>query len=352
MADDPEPACEVVEAGGYRVETITHMLMSGRHLEPREETWVEPRASLSRAIGTATTLGARSIYGLTGGHGTLTWEEAADCFSRAIAPCVDEAEAAGIALMIENASHLYADSHIGHSLRDTATVAEMAGIGVLVDIFGCWAEAGLKETIERVIPRCSLIQVSDYVYGDRSLPGRAVPGDGAIPLKRILDWALSAGYTGAFDLELIGPRIADGRQPRSDAPGDREPERDPGIPWSLNERSGHTMSDLPACVLVVELTVDASVEAEFNEWYDTVHLPDLAKVPGVRTARRYATEGTMKIDRGAMGNEAARRYLTLYDLESPAALETDEWRAVPGFTESLVEHVTADVSVFGALEGV
>ena len=109
------------------------------------------------------------------------------------------------------------------------------------------------------------------------------------------------------------------------------------------------MSDLPACVLVVELTVDASVEAEFNEWYDTVHLPDLAKVPGVRTARRYATDGTMKIDRGAMGNEASRRYLTLYDLESPAVLETDEWRAVPGFPESLAEHVTADVSVFGAL---
>ena len=209
VADDPEPAREVVEAGGYRVETITHMLMSGRHLEPREETWFEPRENLSRAIGTATTLGARSIYGLTGGHGTLTWEQAADCFSRAIAPCVDEAEAAGIALMIENASHLYADSHIGHSLRDTATVAEMAGIGVLIDIFGCWTEAGLRETIERVIPRCSLIQVSDYVYGDRSLPGRAVPGDGAIPLKRILEWALSAGYTGAFDLELIGPRIAD-----------------------------------------------------------------------------------------------------------------------------------------------
>jgi sugar phosphate isomerase/epimerase len=87
------------------------------------------------------------------------------------------------------------------------TLAEMAGIGVCIDVFSCWAEAGLKQTIADAMPRCGLIQIADYVYGDRSLPSRAVPGDGSIPLRGILDWALSAGYTGAFDLELIGPRI-------------------------------------------------------------------------------------------------------------------------------------------------
>lgn len=207
VAGDAEAARAVVEEGGYKVETITHGFMPGRQLEPAEESWVEPRAGLSKMIETAASLGARSIYGLTGGRGALTWEEAADCFSRAIAPCAEQAKAVGIALMIENASPLYADSHIGNSLRDTVALTELAGIGVCIDIFGCWTEAGLRETIERAVPRCALIQVSDYVYGDRSLPGRAVPGDGAIPLQRIIDWALSAGYDGAFDLELIGPRI-------------------------------------------------------------------------------------------------------------------------------------------------
>ena len=56
------------------------------------------------------------------------------------------------------------------------------------------------------MPRCGLIQVSDYIYGDQSPRARAVPGDGAIPLERILGWALDAGYHGAFDLELLGPR--------------------------------------------------------------------------------------------------------------------------------------------------
>ena len=35
----------------------------------------------------------------------------------------------------------------------------------------------------------------------------AVIGDGAIPIKRICEWILKAGYQGPFDLELLGPRI-------------------------------------------------------------------------------------------------------------------------------------------------
>jgi sugar phosphate isomerase/epimerase len=144
---------------------------------------------------------------LTGGHGRLTWEQGAEAFSAAVAPCVAQARDAGISLGIENASTLYADLHIAHSLRDTVALAEQAGIGICMDLYGCWTEAALRETMERAVPRCHIMQVSDYVYGDRALPARAVPGDGAIPLHRLLEWALAAGYQGAFDLELIGPRI-------------------------------------------------------------------------------------------------------------------------------------------------
>jgi hypothetical protein len=110
------------------------------------------------------------------------------------------------------------------------------------------------------------------------------------------------------------------------------------------------MSELPTHVLVVETTVDASRDAEFNDWYDHVHLPDLKNVPGVLAARRYSTDGTLTLDRDEVNQQAARRYLTLYDLESPAVFESAEFRAVPGFGE-LGKHVTAVVSVFGALDG-
>jgi sugar phosphate isomerase/epimerase len=205
-------AQDALREADCRVESITHTFLTGLHLEQRPESWHESRQTLSRLIQIAKDLGARSIYMLTGGHGSLTWEAAAEAFRDALAPCLTEANTAGIALMVENSAPLYADLHIAHTLRDALTLAEIAGTGVCMDLFGCWAEAGLQESIQRAIPRCQLVQVSDYVYGDRSLPSRAVPGDGAIPVRRILEWVLQAGYAGTFDIEVLGPRIeAEGR---------------------------------------------------------------------------------------------------------------------------------------------
>ena len=110
-------------------------------------------------------------------------------------------------LLIENASAFNADIHIAHTLADTLTLADIAGIGICLELHACWMEAGLQNLIRRATSRTGLVQVSDYVLGDRTAPCRAVPGDGTIPLRRILGDVLDAGYRGVFDLELVGPRI-------------------------------------------------------------------------------------------------------------------------------------------------
>lgn len=191
-----------------KVQSIAHVFRAGQLTDDRD-SWADDRDSLLRLIDIAVELDAQSIYMLTGGHGELSWEAAADCFSEAIAPCVDRARSGGINLAIENASSLYADLHIAHSLSDTIQLAERANIGVCVELFFCWAEANLAELFKRAMPRCHLVQVSDYVYGDRALPARAVPGDGALPLESIFTSLQAAGYSGAFDIELLGPRIAE-----------------------------------------------------------------------------------------------------------------------------------------------
>jgi sugar phosphate isomerase/epimerase len=208
-----EAAQTALGTGDYRLETISHQFLAGA-LEPREEQWREPRERLSLAIGYAKTLGAQSIYMVTGGRGEGTWEQAAQWFARAIAPCVTEAKDAGIPLLVECSPALYDHSHIAHSLRDTLILAEMANIGVCADLFACWTEAELEQTLARAMPRLHLIQIGDYVLRDMSLPARAVPGDGAIPIRRFCESAVRLGYKGAFDLELLGPRIdREGRVP-------------------------------------------------------------------------------------------------------------------------------------------
>lgn len=183
---------------GFSVDTVYHLFASGDRLV--------------HVIDAAAAVGARVVYMLTGGRGELSWEQAAKRFCTDIAPCLGHAERCGVALAIENASALYADIHIAHTLRDTITLAEMAGVGICIDLFHCWAEAGLSELVERALPLTRQIQLSDYVLGDRALPARAVPGDGVIPIEPFLAQVVAGGYAHGFDLELIGPRIeAEGR---------------------------------------------------------------------------------------------------------------------------------------------
>ncbi|MBO0677299.1 TIM barrel protein [Mycolicibacterium sp. S2-37] len=189
---DPGLAPLIAEHG-YRTHAVCHVFSSAD--------------ALLRVIDASAEIGATMVYLLTGGRGALNWEQAADRFCTAVAPCVSAARGAGVALAIENASSLYADIHIAHSLRDTITLAEAAGLDICIDLFHCWAEAGLETLVDRALPRTRLIQLSDYVLGDRSLPARAVPGDGAIPVEGFLEHVLAAGYRHGFDLELIGPRI-------------------------------------------------------------------------------------------------------------------------------------------------
>ena len=199
-----EEARQALAAGGPRVECVNHPFATFPNLESDSG---EAAAKLTEAIGIAASLGAKSIYVLTGGRGSLSWEQAAERFAELIAPCNAVARERGIPLLVENASAFNADIHIAHTLADAIRLAEIAEIGVCIDLHGCWCEAGLRQLFQRAMPMTGLVQASDYVLGDRSAPCRAVPGDGTIPLERLLGDLLDAGYTGVFDLELVGPRI-------------------------------------------------------------------------------------------------------------------------------------------------
>ena len=67
-------------------------------------------------------------------------------------------------------------------------------------------------------------------------------------------------------------------------------------------------------LLVVGMTPAPAVETAFNAWYDTEHVPALARVPGVLCARRFRTSG---------GNP---KYLALYHLASPGVVDSPEWK--------------------------
>ena len=75
---------------GPSVETINHPFA----VYPSLDSNLEPaRDLLLQLIDIASDIGSRSIYLLTGGRGSLPWEEAAGRFVEAIGPCREEAAA-------------------------------------------------------------------------------------------------------------------------------------------------------------------------------------------------------------------------------------------------------------------
>jgi sugar phosphate isomerase/epimerase len=171
------------------------------------QTWANTQSQFIETIDAAAAMGAPTVYTLTGRHFRLGWDEVATLYVEAMQPVIDHARKMGVQLAVEPTNPLYADLSFVHTVADALALVTRCGMSLCVDIYHVWTEARLDEALSTAADRLALVQVSDYVFGDRSMPSRAVPGDGDIPLKEILDCVLDTGYQGLIDLELSGPRI-------------------------------------------------------------------------------------------------------------------------------------------------
>jgi hypothetical protein len=69
-----------------------------------------------------------------------------------------------------------------------------------------------------------------------------------------------------------------------------------------------------AALLLIAMNVAPEQEHEFNEWYNTEHLPQLGAVPGVLAARRYR------------GTGATQRYAAIYHFANPDVPNSAAWK--------------------------
>lgn len=186
---------------------VTNLIGIGPFALDDPSRWERQRDRVRAALDAADTLGAECLILTTGPAGALTWEDAADALAEVLDPVLVEAAAREVPFGLEHTNSLRVDVGFVHSLRDVIDLARRLGIGVCMEINACWAERGLGVTIATDVDALRIVQVSDYAVGTLSTPSRLVPGDGDIPIDRILGQLLAAGYGGVFDLELIGPKI-------------------------------------------------------------------------------------------------------------------------------------------------
>ena len=80
-------------------------------------------------------------------------------------------------------------------------------------------------------------------------------------------------------------------------------------------------------LFIVAMDVAKDKEALFNEVYDTEHVPNLLKVPGVHAAARMQGE-PFALNIGGEEKRIAQdgpRYTALYEIDGPHVLVSREW---------------------------
>jgi hypothetical protein len=81
-------------------------------------------------------------------------------------------------------------------------------------------------------------------------------------------------------------------------------------------------------VFIASMEVAPEKEALFNEVYDTEHIPNLLKVPGVRSVTRLRTAaGSMMIAGAAkaLTGDGAPTYTAIYEIDSPDVVASAAW---------------------------
>jgi len=109
-------------------------------------------------------------------------------------------------------------------------------------------------------------------------------------------------------------------------------------PTAVSERDAQR--GMAPALQIGRMDVPASVDAEWNDWYNTIYVPNYEKVPGVIRGRRY---------RAIVGEP---RYMTFYEFEHPKVSESAAWNAqrdaVPASTKmrSHMQHAPGSPGVY------
>jgi sugar phosphate isomerase/epimerase len=165
------------------------------------------RDGIVPALELTADVGSKVLYVPPGRAPAWPWEAAAERFCEDIAPHVARATELGLRLAIEPTNPLRSEVSFVHTVRDAVDLARTAGLAVVVDVYSAWYERGLDELVRKNIDLVALVQLCDYKLGTFNMPNRGAIGDGDIPVERLVGMLLDAGFEGAFDIEILGPRI-------------------------------------------------------------------------------------------------------------------------------------------------
>jgi len=171
-------------------------------------------------------------------------------------------------------------------------------------------------------------------YDTEHIPERlAVPG--FLNAQRWIGGANPRQSVALYDLDNVGVLHSAPYQAVGGANGTPWTKRVTGRTKSIIRLEGEQLRpgdalapDGASALLLIAMNPAPEAESEFNEWYNTEHLPALAGVPGVLCARRY------------QGTGATQRYAAIYHFANPDVPNSAAWKTAGGtpWTERMRPH--------------
>lgn len=207
LGQDPAARMAELTAAGIRCSTLITECFELR--EPG--TWDATREAHRKAIDLVAAESGHSIYFTPGRTTCTSWAEDLDRLAEAVAPTVAYARERGVQAAIEPS--IRTSVSFVTTLRDAIDVTERTGLGIVADFGNMWMERDFRETLHRAMPHVTLMQIGDMIIGSTGRPapgGRAHIGEGELPLRRMMQDVLDAGYSGVFDLEVVPANFAQG----------------------------------------------------------------------------------------------------------------------------------------------
>jgi sugar phosphate isomerase/epimerase len=163
------------------------------------------------AIETASLLQADTLVILSGGRSGHTRNHAKRLLMSALKELSEAGRAVGVQLAVE-------PMHIGcahdftflTSIPDTLDVISKLGqsnLGIVFDSYHMAQDHNVLEWLPSLVPLVRLVQLGDAKSAPMGEQNRCMLGDGTLPLSTMMQAFEASGYTGFYEVELVGEDV-------------------------------------------------------------------------------------------------------------------------------------------------
>lgn len=154
----------------------------------------------------AAELGAECFTAECVPRGMMPWDDAANHIVEQTIAILPEIHARNLRLAIEPVSPIRQDVTFINLAADAVDIVRRVddlSFGYLFDTYHLWWQRGIEDLARQSADKVFYVQVSDHKAITLRTQDRAMPGQGIIPLHRLLHALADGGYSNWWELEVI-----------------------------------------------------------------------------------------------------------------------------------------------------